>query len=161
MTAKVSKATAKFGTHSVHVAWQTSKKLDYQFKIVRRRRAIYGEFRKFPDGHVEYWAVRSPEQKVRNVDNGWAIDKATLSLARAYGVTTIGVQVDDGSSYWMSYEDFMTHKVDWNYEGHVGTAPGAKGKVGESQWAVGHSHWQFKMGLPETVMKRVAIGKWG
>lgn len=155
----VSRATTKLGDHSVHVEWQSSEKFSYQYKTVKRRRRKYGEFRKYGDGSIVYWAFRKANEAVYR-ENAWAIDVTTLLLLRSVGKPDIGIEVDNGDTWLTSFETFDANKIRWDYSKHVGTLYGSKGKFGAVQWMLKFEHWKYQKGNSQQFEKAIKIGKW-
>lgn len=152
-------ATVKYGDHSVHQQWQKKVGLDYEYKVVRRRRYKYGELRKYRSGRVVYWAIRKEDESVYR-ENAWAIDFSTFQMLRIMNVKNIGILVDNGDKWIIDYEDFDKHKIRWDYSTQVGTLASSKGKMGALQWMVKFEHWVMKRGKPEDVEKVMKVGKW-
>lgn len=155
-----------YGKHWISKDWHPTKSGEYEYKTVLHGNEHWGELHRLPDKTVEYWAKRTPEQKVRNLNDGWAIDKTTYSLVGRLGAKFIRVLTSTGELYSLSYEEFTDRKEEWNYEGHIGVAPGAKGKLGAPQWAVKGHLWDYKgvvsgAAFDDELMTRIMIkGKW-
>lgn len=162
-----SKKMVAYMGHEIHTDWQVRKGCDYQFKQVKRHHRLYGEFRREPDGRTTYWALRAGEHERVVKYQGWAIDKLTFALIKtptmAGKVDRIGVEIPSGDHYLITVEDFDIHKQEWDYEGKVGSAPGAKGKLGASQWLVTIDKFQCFVGVkPSDVAEEIFIRrKWG
>lgn len=152
-------STQRLGDHSVQAEWHLSKKRPYEFKKVKVRRKTYGEFRRDEDGIVTYWAFRKANEAVYR-ENAWAIDVTTFSIIRMLGRPDIGIEVDNGDRWFISFEDFDSHKERWDYSMKAGTLHGSKGKFGAVQWIVPFDYWQFQKGTVESFEKAIKIGKW-
>jgi hypothetical protein len=125
---------AKCFDHSVQdEPWRVTKTRPFHHRLVKRRGTIYGHLRKYPDGTVVYWAERNVGESV-HIKNGWAIDKQTITVLKAFGVKLLGIKVANGDQYLTRVEWFKLQKdggrcVNWNWEGHTG----ARGKLGADQ----------------------------
>lgn len=132
----------------------------YRYKRVSRGKSFYGEIREYKakiNGKQLriYWAAKLRGEYVK-LHLSWAYDKAMISKFEneGCGITHIGVLVTADSSrrisnkglieeYWLtSIETFRKHRQNWNYEGKIGKAPGAKGKEGSDQWILPMLHYQ-------------------
>lgn len=157
--AMTSRATQKYGDHSIHMEWQSSEKYPYEYRTVKRRRRKYGEFRRYDDGSITYWAFRKANESVYR-ENAWALDVATFSLIRMFGKPDIGIEVDNGDTWLTTFEVFDANKTRWDYSGHIGTLYGSKGKFGAVQWMLKFEHWQYRRGSSQQFEKAIKIGKW-
>lgn len=63
---------------------------------VRRNRKNYGEIRYHPDKVTVYWAKRRTDQFHR-LTGSWLIDADTISAVKLYGVTHVGLEIEDGT----------------------------------------------------------------
>ena len=162
-----SKRMVEFMGHSIHVDWQTRNGCDYQYKTVKRHARLYGEFRRELDGRTTYWALRAGEHERVVKHQGWAIDKITFAMIKtptmAGKVSRIGIEIPSGDHYLISVEDFDTYKQEWNYDGKLGVAPGAKGRLGADQWLVTIGKFECHVGTkPSDVAEEIFIRrKWG
>ena len=156
---KLTKTTIKLGSHSINTEWQVSKCSDYVYKNVRIGRKKYGELRKYKSGRVVYWAIRQGSEIVYK-ENAWAIDMSTFSMLRCLGSPDIGILVDNGDKWIISFENFDKHKIKWDYSDHVGKSIGAKGKLGALQWIVKLNYFLYKKGKPEDMEEAMKIRKW-
>lgn len=68
----------------------------HKVRKVRRNRKNYGEIRYYPGKVVVYWAHRRTDQYHRQF-GGWLVDADTISAVKLYGVTHVGLIIDDGS----------------------------------------------------------------
>lgn len=134
----------------------------YTSRVVKRDRKFYGEIRSYRGGRLNiYWAHRRTDEYFR-VDESWAIDVDTVTTVKAYGVTHIGVLVEDGTRLLAPIAIFgpagkaqgVTCR---NYSKHVG----AKGKLGALQWYVPERlfvvHRPPEDRREETLLERMAI----
>ena len=156
--------TQRLGGHSVQAEWRSTKKSSEafppcEFKKVRVKRKTYGEFRKYDDGTVVYWAFRKANEAVYR-ENAWAIDMTTFSIIRMLGRPMIGIEVDNGDRWTISFEDFDKNKQRWDYSMKTGTLFGSKGKFGAVQWLVGFEHWDLEKGTVEELEQAIRIRKW-
>lgn len=152
-------AVQHLGNHSVQTEWHSVKNKDYQSKKVRVGRKTYGEFRKYLDGSVMYWAFRKANEAVYR-ENAWAIDFNTVLIIRMLGRADIGIEVDNGDRWTISFDDFDKNKIRWDYSMKTGTLYGSKGKFGALQWLVKFEHWKHTQGTVEEIEKAIRIGKW-
>jgi hypothetical protein len=66
-------------------------------RLVKRDRRLVGEIRSYRARKLTiYWAHRSTGDFQR-VDESWMIEADTLSVVRAYGISHVGVLVEDGT----------------------------------------------------------------
>lgn len=162
-----SKRMVVFMGHSIHADWQARKGCDYQYKTVKRHARLYGEFRREPDGRTTYWALRAGEHERVVKYQGWAIDTLTFAMIKtptmAGKVDRIGIEIPSGDHYLISVEDFDLHKKKWDFDGKVGVAPWAKGKLGADQWLVKIDKFKSHVGVkPSDLAEEIFIRrKWG
>ena len=150
--------TLPFGAHRVSELWVSHKSGLFSHKTVTCKKQHYGEFRKYKNGIVIYWAKREPWEVVRK-RNAWAIDKATFSLMPVFCAKLIGVMVTNGDRYLMRCEDFARLAETWDYNDHIGESPGAKGRLGAIQWTVPLPEWKQRPGLENEAEDRMMIRK--
>jgi len=82
---------------------------------VRRSRKDYGEIRFYPNKVVVYWAKRRTDQYHRLI-GGWLVEADTIAAVKLYGVTHVGLVIEDGSRVLTRINTFSS----------VGTAKGAQ-----------------------------------
>ena len=73
---------------------------------VRRNRKNYGEIRYYPNKISVYWANRRTDQYHRRF-GGWLIDADTISAVKMYGVTHVGLLIEDGTKLLTSIKTFQ------------------------------------------------------
>lgn len=142
----------------------------FKVRTVKRGGRLYGHIEApvvKPGEKLEatYWAKRDDTQRFFK-DNSWAIDKVTVAALPMYGVKRVGIRLDDGTLYVTPIDTFgpvgiAKGVVMRNYEGHVGTAPGAKGKSGALQWYVPAELWEVTLPSLEersaTALKKMRV----
>jgi hypothetical protein len=74
---------------------------------VKRNRKDYGEIRYYPGKITVYWAKRRTDQYHR-VIGGWLVDADTVSAIKLYGVTHVGLKIEDGTQLLTSIATFGT-----------------------------------------------------
>ena len=63
---------------------------------VTRHRKNYGRIVTYPDKKVTiYWSARRTDQ-YHNKERSWLIEADTMSAVRLYGVTHVGLEIEDG-----------------------------------------------------------------
>lgn len=68
-----------------------------RFRKVTRDRKKYGEIRYYKAAKVAvYWTDRRQDQYHRHI-GGWMFEEDTISAVKNYGVTHVGVHVEDGT----------------------------------------------------------------
>lgn len=68
----------------------------HKVRKVRRNRKDYGEIRYYPGKITVYWAKRRIDQYHRQF-GGWLVDADTITAVKLYGVTHVGLIIEDGS----------------------------------------------------------------
>lgn len=63
---------------------------------VSRNRKSYGEIRAYPEGPVIYWTKRRTDEFHRQA-NAWMLECDTISAVKLYGVTHVGLLIEDGT----------------------------------------------------------------
>lgn len=110
-------------------------------RAVKRQRKFYGEIRSYKRVKMSvYFAHRRTDEEFRELE-AWAFDVETISAIKCYGVTHVGVLVEDGRRYLLPIELVGPAGKDMgvvvlDYSKTVGTAPRAKGKLGARQYYV-------------------------
>jgi hypothetical protein len=74
---------------------------------VRRNRKNYGEIRYYPGRITIYWAKRRTDQYHRAI-GGWLVDADTISAIKLYGVTHVGLLIEDGTKLLTPIATFGT-----------------------------------------------------
>lgn len=63
---------------------------------VRRNRKNYGDIIYYPDKVAVYWSKRTLDQRHR-LTEGWLFEADTISAIKLYGVTHVGLEIEDGA----------------------------------------------------------------
>lgn len=74
---------------------------------VTRSRKDYGEIRYYLGRIVVYWAKRRTDQYHRLIA-GWLVEADTISAIKPYGVTHVGLKIEDGTLLLTSIATFGT-----------------------------------------------------
>lgn len=108
---------------------------------VRRNRKDYGELRYYPGKITVYWTKRSLDQYHRQF-GGWLVDADTISAIKLYGVTHVGLLVEDGSKLLTPISTFSpgTEAVKQRSNTYIDE----RGNRGAMCWHVPTSLWAVK-----------------
>jgi hypothetical protein len=68
----------------------------HKVRKVRRSRKNYGEIRYYPGKVTVYWANRRTDQYHRLI-GGWLVEADTIAAVKLYGVTHVGLRIEDGT----------------------------------------------------------------
>ena len=72
--------------------WKRRPGDGFEYRKVKKGWDTLGEIRKYPSGHIIYWAKCKPDD-IHTKTNSWAFDVETISALKAYRVPYIGVLV--------------------------------------------------------------------
>lgn len=134
----------------------------YKFKTLKKGRALFGEFRQYPDGKTVYFAARLHGEQVYTRQGAWALDRALDFFLNMLKPQFIGVAISKNVKtrsitprnvavyYLMRLEDYFKHRREevWDWSDHSG----AKGKRGSRQWLIDPMFMHEKSMLTEDEM---------
>lgn len=114
-------------------------------RTVKRNRCFYGEIRSYKRRRINvYWAHRRTDEFFF-ADQSWAVDVDTINAIKAFGVSHVGILVEDGTKLLARIELFGPLGKEKgvqvrNYSNHKG----AKGKLGALQYYVPEALFAIK-----------------
>jgi hypothetical protein len=102
-------------------------------RMVRRHRRKAGEIHSFKGLRLNiYWMPRRTDEYIR-ADESWAIPAETISAIRAYGVTHVGMLIEDGTRMLIHMDAF----------GQAGKDKGVTYKSHGKHPFTGGMHWHI------------------
>ena len=141
----MSRATSKIGDYSVHNEWQSTKRVDFKFKTVKKDRKKIAELRSIEG--AKFFVIPKRAEDFVLSRGRVTIPRSMTMVMMCLGKPDIMVEVNNGDTYFMTYAEFETNRYT-DKEGSI------------HYWYVDADKCLFTKGKAESIEEALMVGRW-